>query len=108
LTRQIGNTLKPNVKFEINGDEWTFSTISSLRTHIIKFKLNQEFDEETADGRKVRAIFTLVDDSKLVQTETDNGKEVSVITREITPEGKLKVSARAGTVESIRVYEKDE
>ena len=108
MTRQIGNTLKPNVKFEINGDEWTFSTISSLRTHIIKFKLNQEFDEETADGRKVRAIFTLVDDSKLVQTETDNGKEVSVITREITPEGKLKVSARAGTVESIRVYEKDE
>ncbi len=108
MTRKIGNTLKPNVKFEVTGDEWVFSTVSSLRTHVIKYKLNEEFDEETADGRKVRAIFTLVDNNKLVQTETDNGKEVSVITREVTPEGKLRVSAKAGSVESVRVYERDE
>ena len=107
MTRKIGNTLKPNVKFEVTDDEWVFSTVSSLKTHVIKFKLNEEFDEETADGRKVRAIFTLVD-NKLVQTETDNGKEVSVITREITPEGQLRVCAKAGTVESVRVYDRDE
>jgi hypothetical protein len=49
----MGNTLKPNVKFELDGDVWSMSSISSVRTHTIKFKLNEEFDEETADGRKV-------------------------------------------------------
>lgn len=83
--------MKPNVKFEVNNNVWTFSTISALRTHVIKFTLNEEFDEETADGRKVRAIFT-VEDNKLVQTEKEkDGKVTSVITREITPEGKLRV-----------------
>ena len=84
--------MKPNVKFECNGDEWSFTTTSTLKTHVIKFKLNEEFDEETADGRKVRAIFTLVD-GKLVQTEKDKetNQEISTITREITPEGHLRV-----------------
>jgi len=53
ISRQMGNTLKPNVKFELDGDVWSMSSISSVRTHTIKFKLNEEFDEETADGRKV-------------------------------------------------------
>ena len=84
--------MKPNVKFEVNEDEWSFSTISTLKTHVIKFKLNEEFDEETADGRKVRATFT-VDDGKLVQTEKDKetNQVISTITREITPEGHLRV-----------------
>ena len=53
VTRKLGNTLKPNVKFEQEGDYWAMSSISSLRSHVIKFKLDEEFDEETADGRKV-------------------------------------------------------
>jgi hypothetical protein len=89
--RKIGGATKPNVKFEVNGDEWTFTTTSTLRTHVVKYRLNQEFDEETLDGRKCRTTFTL-EDNKLVQTQRDqNGTILSVLTREITPEGHLRV-----------------
>jgi fatty acid-binding protein 3, muscle and heart len=106
ILRKIGATTKPNVKFSINGDEWTFSTISTIKTSTIKFTLNQEFDEETIDGRKVKTIFTL-DNGRLVQTQkNEKGEVVCVITREITDNGELKVVATAGQVESIRTYTK--
>ena len=54
MLRKLGATTKPNVKFEKQGDVWTFSTISAIKTIVITFKLNEEFDEETADGRKVK------------------------------------------------------
>ena len=59
VLRKLGATTKPNVKFEKNdeSDECTFSTISAIKTIVLKFKLNEEFDEETADGRKVKVIF---------------------------------------------------
>ena len=91
LTRKIGATTKPNVRFEQNGDEWTMTTISAIKTHAIKFKLGEEFEEETIDGRKVRTTIT-IDGDKLVQTQKDkdNNNVVCVITREIDAEGKLK------------------
>lgn len=91
VMRKLGSTTKPNVRFELNGDEWTFTTTSTLRTHTIKYRLNQEFDEETLDGRKCRTTFTL-EDNRLVQTQRDtNGTVLSTLTREITPEGHLRV-----------------
>lgn len=54
VMRKLAMTTKPSVKFEKNGDEWTFTTSSAVKTTQIKYKLNEEFDEETADGRKVK------------------------------------------------------
>lgn len=90
VMRKIGNTTKPNVKFVQNGDEWTFTTSSTLKTQSLKFKLNEEFDEETLDGRKVKTTFSF-DGNKLVQTQKDKDNNiVCVITRELTPNGELK------------------
>jgi hypothetical protein len=92
MLRKLAGSTKPNVKFELNGDEWTFSTISSIKTTVVKFKLNEEFNEETMDGRKVKSLFVLESDNKLVQTQKDqDGKLVSTITREVTSDGKLNV-----------------
>ena len=60
VTRKLANTTKPNVKFTQNGDEWVFTTSSAIKTTVVKFKLNEEFDEETADGRKVKVIIALI------------------------------------------------
>lgn len=90
MTRKLGASFKPNVKFAKSGDEWTFTTSSSVKTLEIKYRLGQEFDEETLDGRKVKTVIVL-DGAKLVQTQRDkDGKVVCVITREITPSGELK------------------
>ena len=56
VMRKLAMTTKPNIKFVQNGDEWTFTTTSAVKTTQIKFKLNEEFDEETADGRKVKVL----------------------------------------------------
>lgn len=107
LLRKMALTTKPNVKFEVNGDEWTFSTISAIKCSVIKFKLNEDFQEETMDGRKLTAKFVLENDKKLIQTQHDkDGNLVATITREITDDGKLRVVIKATKAEAIRVYEK--
>lgn len=45
--------MKPTVKFEQNGDEWTLSTITTTINKNFKFKLNEKLDEETWDDRNV-------------------------------------------------------
>ena len=60
VLRKIGSQTKPNIKFTLNGDEWTMTTTSAIKTHVMKFKLGEEFDETTLDGRNCRVrIFFL-------------------------------------------------
>jgi fatty acid-binding protein 3 len=105
ILRKVGATTKPNVKFEKDGDEYVCTTTSAIKTHVIRFKLNEEFPEETMDGRKVLTTFTM-DGNKLVQVQKDtkNNNVSCTITREITSDGVMKTVAKAGNVESVRVY----
>lgn len=41
------------------GDVWTMSTKSLLKSTQVKFKLGEEFDEELADGVKVKSVITI-------------------------------------------------
>lgn len=91
VLRKIAANVKPNMILERNGDEWILKGVSSVKTKITKFKMGEEFEDETMDGRKVRATFT-IENGKIVQYQKDkNGKLVCVTTREVTPDGKLKV-----------------
>ena len=50
-----------------------------------------------------------MENGKLVQTQRDKDNNIAcVITREVLPGGELKTVARAGTVESVRTYQRDE
>nr|XP_061789937.1 fatty acid-binding protein, adipocyte-like isoform X2 [Nerophis lumbriciformis] len=54
-TRQVGNMAKPNLVISV--DEAGFITMrseSTFKTKEIKFKLNEEFDETTADDRQTK------------------------------------------------------
>ena len=105
--RQVGKATKPNIKFTQNGDEWVFTTTSTLKTTTVTYKLDQWFDEETADGRKVKSCFVM-DGNKLVQTQKDkDGNVVCVITREIIEGGQLKATVTVGDVVATRIYDKD-
>lgn len=59
VLRKMGNTVSPTIHLEKNGDEFSYHTVSTFKTTVIKFKLGEEFDEETLDGRKVKSVFTL-------------------------------------------------
>ena len=58
-TRKIAGVAKPNVIISHNGDNYTIKTESSLKNTEISFKLGEEFDETTADDRKVKVSSVL-------------------------------------------------
>uniref|UniRef100_A0A3Q2PFZ0 Cellular retinoic acid-binding protein 1 n=1 Tax=Fundulus heteroclitus TaxID=8078 RepID=A0A3Q2PFZ0_FUNHE len=86
-TRQVGNRTKPNFVMSLD-DQGTISmkSQSAFKTTEVKFKLDEPFDETTADDRKTRTLVSL-DNGKLIQKQSWDGKETS-IEREIA-DGKL-------------------
>ena len=53
-TRQMGNLAKPNLLFSVDDGVITMKSQSTFKTTETKFKLNEEFDETTADDRKTK------------------------------------------------------
>merc|ERR1712071_71793 len=72
--RALARAATPTVDYSMNGDEMTVTTTGMK-------------DEETADGRKVKSVFS-VEDGKLVQRESWDGK-VATISREVDSNGML-------------------
>ena len=60
---------------EVEGGLWKVKTSTIFKTFEIEFKLNEEFDETTPDGREVKSVVT-VEDGILVWVET--GKKEGV------------------------------
>ncbi|CAG11960.1 unnamed protein product, partial [Tetraodon nigroviridis] len=50
---------------------------STFKTTEIKFKLNEEFEETTADGRMTKTVITF-ENGKLVQHQKWDGKETTI------------------------------
>ncbi|MBN3314574.1 FABPH protein, partial [Atractosteus spatula] len=77
-TRQIGSMTKPTTIISVDGDTVTVRTQSTFKNTEIKFKLGEEFDETTADDRKVKSLVT-VDGGKLVHVQKWEDKETSLV-----------------------------
>ncbi|XP_007072818.2 LOW QUALITY PROTEIN: fatty acid-binding protein, adipocyte [Chelonia mydas] len=101
-TRKIVGVAKPNVIISTNGDVITIRTLSTLKNTEISFKLGEEFEETTADDRKVKSIITL-DNGSLVQVQKWDGKETTLIRKLV--DGKLVVECTMNNVICTRVYE---
>uniref|UniRef100_A0A8K9UKW0 Fatty acid binding protein 4a n=1 Tax=Oncorhynchus mykiss TaxID=8022 RepID=A0A8K9UKW0_ONCMY len=96
-TRQVGNRTKPSLI--INMDDQGMICVksqSTFKTVEIKFKLNEPFEETTADDRKTMTVFTL-ENGNLVQKQNWDGKE-TIIEREVTGDGKLIAKCVMGLV----------
>ncbi|PSN51340.1 Fatty acid-binding protein [Blattella germanica] len=81
VTRKMGNSVSPVIELTENNGEYTLSSSSTFKNSVINFKLGQEFDEETPDGRKVKSIITQ-DGNKLHQIQ--KGDKTTTIDREFT------------------------
>ncbi|XP_054855309.1 fatty acid-binding protein, heart [Eublepharis macularius] len=102
-TRQIANLTKPTTIIEADGDKVTIKTQSTFKSTEINFKLDEEFDETTADDRHVKSLVTL-DGGKLVHVQKWNGKETTLV-RELK-DGKLILTLTMGDVVCTRTYQK--
>nr|CAA33084.1 unnamed protein product [Mus musculus] len=103
-TRQVGSMTKPTTIIEKNGDTITIKTQSTFKNTEINFQLGIEFDEVTADDRKVKSLVTL-DGGKLIHVQKWDGQETT-LTRELV-DGKLILTLTHGSVVSTRTYEKE-
>lgn len=83
-----------------DGDSFSFHTDSTFKNSVIKFKLGEEFENETLDGRKVQTVITL-DGDKMTQVE--KGEKKSEIIREFS-ESELVVTCTYEDVVSKRWY----
>ncbi|XP_044521751.1 fatty acid-binding protein, adipocyte [Gracilinanus agilis] len=102
-TRKVASMAKPNMIISISGDVITIRTESTFKNTEISFKLGQEFDEVTADDRKVKSLITL-EDGALVHVQKWDGK-TTTIKRKLL-DGKLVVECIMKGVTSTRVYER--
>ncbi|XP_006880555.1 PREDICTED: fatty acid-binding protein 9 [Elephantulus edwardii] len=101
--RNVAGLVKPSVTISVNGDVVSIRTDSPFKNTSISFKLAEEFEELTADNRKVKSTITL-DSGSMIQVQKWPGKETT-IKRQIV-DGKMVVECTMNNVVSTRVYEK--
>ncbi|VVC26569.1 Lipocalin/cytosolic fatty-acid binding domain,Cytosolic fatty-acid binding,Calycin [Cinara cedri] len=102
LTRQLGNTVSPVVELTKSDDgKYTLSSNSAFKNTSITFKLGEEFDEVTPDGRKVKSTVTQ-EGNKLLHTQKSD-KLVTTILREFEPD-QLKMVLKVDDITCTRVY----
>ncbi|KAM6959477.1 fatty acid binding protein 4a [Aplochiton taeniatus] len=104
-TRQVGNRTKPNLIVSVE-DEGVIcmKSQSTFKTTEIKFKLNEPFDETTADDRKTTTVVSIAN-GILMQKQSWDGKETN-IARELN-DGKMIAKCTMGDVVAVRTYVKE-
>ncbi|XP_063584603.1 fatty acid-binding protein-like, partial [Penaeus indicus] len=86
LMRKVATKAKPSIEVGIEGDTWTIQMVAAVKTMTWKFKLGEETEIETPEGKN-KVMFEL-DGNKLTQrpVNKDNNKAM-LIEREFTDEG---------------------
>ncbi|CAH1721544.1 fatty acid-binding protein, muscle-like isoform X2 [Aphis gossypii] len=103
MTRKLGNTVSPVVELTKSDDgKLVLSSNSTFKNSSIAFKLNEEFDEETPDGRKVKSLI-VQDGNKLVHTQKCDKHSDTTIVREFEPE-QLKMVLTVDDITCTRIY----
>jgi len=104
MMRKAAGIQNPTVEIKHDNDsgEWSIKTVTTFKTSELKFKLDEEFDEDRLDGEKVKSKVRK-DGDKLVQEQL--GATPCEIVREID-EDKLKTTCKVGDIVSTRIYKR--
>ncbi|XP_064074307.1 sodium/calcium exchanger regulatory protein 1-like [Vanessa tameamea] len=102
ITRKAANAVTPTVELRQDGDTFVLVTSSTFKTTEMKFKPGEEFDEERADGAKVKSVCTF-DGSSLKHVQTGSDGVIVTLIREFGPE-EMKATMTAKDVTCTRVY----
>merc|ERR1711872_1151515 len=100
----MGNAATPTVILEKADDTYSLKTITTFKTTEIKFKLDEEFEETTADGRVVKST------NKLIHNQVGNKEKKekdSVLIREFTDD-KMLMECKVDDIVAKREYKREE
>merc|ERR1712119_69525 len=89
------------------GGNWTTITKTSMKSIELKFRLGEEFEEDTTDGRHCKTTVTL-EGNKMTTTQkaTKKGEKDVVVVREFNDEG-LTYKATCEGVSSVQKYKRN-
>ncbi|XP_063696310.1 fatty acid-binding protein-like [Culicoides brevitarsis] len=82
VLRKLAHTVVPVVELEQDGEYYYFRQYTVIRNREIRFKPEEEFIEETPDGKKVRTIIKFENENKLVQIQYYKDGQTMEIIRE--------------------------
>jgi len=102
ITRKVGNSVSPVVELNKEGDEYILTSNSTFKNVVTKFKPGEEFDQETPDGRKVKATITVEGNTLKEVQKGDDGK-LTTIDRTWTDD-EIKMVMSAGDITATRIY----
>uniref|UniRef100_A0A914DX41 Cytosolic fatty-acid binding proteins domain-containing protein n=1 Tax=Acrobeloides nanus TaxID=290746 RepID=A0A914DX41_9BILA len=103
-TRTMAAKLKPVLEVTVNGNHVKMVSTSTFKTVVTEFDLGVEFEEETADGRKMKSTFTLEGDKLIqVQTPVNAGDKASHFVRYVEGD-KLIMEMESEGVKAKRIY----
>lgn len=57
-------------------NSYSFNTVSTFRNQSLKFVLNEEFEEETMDGRKMKCVITFEGNKMIQQQKGDKAVRI--------------------------------
>lgn len=101
IMRKIASTQNPIIELKKDGDFFIYITvIAAIKTLTIKFKLNEEFDEESFNGNIYKTTFSL-DGNTLTQDQ--KGDPPTHITREFS-ETECVMTVKKGDLIAKRWY----
>ncbi|XP_066974470.1 sodium/calcium exchanger regulatory protein 1 [Macrobrachium rosenbergii] len=109
VMRKMGNTATPTVEITQEDDTYSMKTVTTFKTTEIKFKLGEEFEETTADGRVVKSTITL-DGNKMTHNQVgdkEKKEKDSILTREFT-DTEMIMECKVDDVVSKRVYKRQD
>ncbi|CEF60940.1 Cytosolic fatty-acid binding domain and Lipocalin/cytosolic fatty-acid binding domain and Calycin-like domain and Calycin domain-containing protein [Strongyloides ratti] len=106
LTRKLASKIKPVLTITVDGNNVSINSASTFKNHTTVFKLNEEFEENTIDGRIFKSIFTWANE-KLCQKQTAiNAEDKPSIIDRYVKEGKLYIDMECLGVKATRTYNK--
>jgi len=83
VLRKAATASSPVFTVTEDAGTWTFKTSTMLKSMELKFKLDEEFEETTPDGREVKAIVKKDGDKFIsVQTAKKEGEKSTEVIRE--------------------------
>lgn len=79
--------------------------MTTFKTSLLEFTLNEEFDEEQLDGTKVRATVVKESDTKLVHT-TKGDRELRIVRELVGDELVMTLEISGKNVKALRKYKR--
>jgi len=106
ILRKAAMASTPVMSITEEGGHWTMTTRTSLKAIELKFKLGEEFEEDTTDGRKCKTTVTM-DDNKLItsQKAVKSGEKDVRVVREFNADG-LTMKMTTEGVTCTQVYKR--